>query len=58
MYLTSATAKLLDAPEIGKEIGTLEKNVRVGLTDEREGKNPPFWLNVVVVSGRLAGKRG
>ena len=58
MYLTSATTKLLEAPEIGKEIGTLEKNVRVGLTDEREAKSPSFWLNVVVVSGRLAGKRG
>lgn len=58
MYRTSATTQLRDAPGKGNNIGRLARNVRVGLTDAHESVSPPFWLNVVVVGGPLAGKRG
>jgi hypothetical protein len=57
-YRTSAATPLRAAPGKGKEIGRLGKHVRVALTDEHEPDNPPFWLNIVVTDGPLAGERG
>jgi hypothetical protein len=54
--LTATT--LFEGAGEGKKMGQLSKDVRVGQTDLRGPGSHSQWVNVVVVDGALAGKRG
>jgi len=49
---------LFEGPGGGKKLGQLSKDVRVGQTDLRTPGSRSQWINVVIVDGALAGKRG
>jgi hypothetical protein len=58
MYRTREATPLFEGAGAGKQIGQLSKDVRVGETDLRESGANAAWINVIVVDGQLAGKRG
>ena len=58
MYRIREATPLFEGAGAGKQIGQLSKDVRVGETDLRESGANAAWINVIVVDGQLAGKRG